>query len=82
MILSLCGFVALWFLLRDISCRVLFCSLSSCFFFLFFFSVPFSTVITSLGEERPLVYVLLVHLFIHFTNVHFCHFSLPLGVRD
>ena len=49
------------------------------FFFVFFFS-PFSTVITSLGQEkRKLVYLLLVHLFVYFTRVDFCP-SLPLDV--
>ena len=38
--------VALWFILRGASCFKVFpCSLSSCFV------IPFSTVITSLGEE-------------------------------
>ena len=46
------------------------CSLSSCFF------VPFSIVITSLGEEGAG----LVHLFVCFACVSFCPFSLPLGV--
>ena len=30
--------------------------------------------------KRELVYVLLVHLFVCFVRVSFCHFSLPLGV--
>ena len=39
-------YVALWFILRGASCFKVFpCSLSSCFF------IPFSIVITSLGEE-------------------------------
>ena len=51
----------------------LFCvALSSCFFILF------SIVIALLGEG--LVCVLLVHLFVCFVRVSFCHFSLPLGV--
>ena len=38
--------VALWFILRSASCfKVVPCSLSSCFV------IPFSIVITSLGEE-------------------------------
>ena len=37
-------------------------------------------MITSLGEERELVCVLLVHLFVYFARVNFCPFSLPLGV--
>ena len=66
--------VALWFILRGTSCFIVFpCSLSSCFF------IPFSIVITSLGK-RELVCVLLVHLFVCFVRVSFCHFSLPLGV--
>ena len=47
------------------------CSLSSSFFILF------SIVITSRGEWE-LVYVLLVHVFVCFVRVSFCH--LPLGV--
>ena len=30
--------------------------------------------------KRELVYVLLVHLFVYFARVSFCHFSVPLGV--
>ena len=37
--------VALWFIVRGVSCLVLFCSLSSCFL------RPFSIVITSFLEE-------------------------------
>ena len=66
--------VALWFILRDASCFKVFpCSLYSCFI------IPFSIVITSLGAEE-LVCVLLVHLFVCFVCVSFCHFSLPLVV--
>ena len=56
---------------------VMLCSLSSCFFF----SLLFSIVITSLGEEgaglcasRPFVF--------YFARVNFSPFLLPLGVRD
>ena len=38
-------------------------------------------MVTSLGEEREVVYVLLVHLFVYFARVNFYPFSLPLGVR-
>ena len=38
--------MALWFITRGISCLVLPCALSSCFF------SPFRIVITSLGEEE------------------------------
>ena len=39
-------YAALWFILRVVSCFKVFpCSLSSCFF------IPFSIVVTSLGEE-------------------------------
>ena len=31
--------------------------------------------------KRELVYVLLVHLFVHFACINFCPFYLPLGVR-
>ena len=66
--------VALWFILRGTSCFKVFpCSLSSCFV------IPFSIVITSLGKREP-VCVLLVHLFVCFVRVSFCHFSLPRGV--
>ena len=53
--------IALWFLLRGVSCFVLPCSLFSCLFFFFFFFVcfffffffsPFSILITSLGEGK------------------------------
>ena len=44
------------------------------------FSLLFSTVITSLGEERELVYVLLVLLVAYFARIKFCPFSLPLCV--
>ena len=46
------------------------------------FSVLFSIVITSLGEERELVYVVLVHLFVYFARFISVIFSLPLCVRD
>ena len=49
------------------------CSLSSCFV------ITFSIVITSLGEEGA-GWVLLVHVFVCFVRISFCHFSLPLGV--
>ena len=69
-VLFLCC-VALWFILRDATCFKFFpCSLSSCFF------IPFSIVFTSLGK-RELVCVLLVHLFVCFVRVNFCHFSFP-----
>ena len=68
--------VAFWFILRGASCFKVFpCSLSSCFF------IPFSIVITSLGE-RKLFCVLLLHLFVCFVRASFCHFSLLLGVGD
>ena len=86
MLLSFC--VASIFLLRGASYLVLPCSLFECFFFFLFFffcfvfiSSPYSIVVTSLGEEREVVYVLLVHLFVYFARVNFCPFSLPLGVR-
>ena len=49
-------------------------------FVLVFLQSLYSIMITSLGEERELVYVLLVHLFVYFARVNFCPFSLPLGV--
>ena len=69
--------VALCFILRGASCfKVFWCSLSTCFVILF------SGVITSLGEEGAglRASLLLVHLFVCFVRVSFCHFSLPLGV--
>ena len=42
--------------------------------------VCFSILITSFGEEEAGI-VLLVHLFVCFARVCFCHFSLPLGVE-
>ena len=51
-------------------------SLALLFVLVFFFSVLFSIVITSLGEE---IYVLLVRLFVYFAHINFCPFSPPLG---
>ena len=68
--------VALWFLLRCVSCLVLPCSWFSCFF-LFFFSVLSDHL--AFGKREP-VYVLLVHLFVYFARVNFCHFFLMSGV--
>ena len=51
-------FVALWFILRGDLLYVFPCVI----LFLCFFS-PFSIAITSLGEERELILVLLVRLF-------------------
>ena len=39
-------------------------------------------LISSRFGKRELVFVLLVQLFVYFARVSFCHFSLPLGVRD
>ena len=66
-------YVALWFILRGASCfKVCPCSLSSCFF------IPFSNVITSLGEEGASLCA--SRAFVCFARVSFCPFSLPLGV--
>ena len=68
-------FVALWFILRDASSFKLFlCSLSSCFV------IPFSIVITSLGEELGSWSVCFSCICLFVLYVSFCHFSLPLGV--
>ena len=65
--------VALWFIVRGVSCFKVFpCSLSSCF------AIPFSIVITSLGEEGAGLCA--SRAFVCFVRVSFCHFSLPLGV--
>ena len=45
--------------------------------FVLVFSVLFSIVTTSLGEEG-----LFVDLFVYFAYVNLCPFSLPLGIRD
>ena len=72
--------VALWFILRCASCFKDFpCSLSSCFF------IPFSIVITSLGEEGAALcssraFVCFVH--VSFFFFFFFPFSPPLGVGD
>ena len=66
-------FVALWFILRGYLFYVLPCVI----LFLCFFS-PFSTAITSLGEERANLSAF--HTFIRFALVWFCPFSLLLGV--
>ena len=69
--------MVLRFILRDASCLVLPCSLSSCFV------IPFSIVITSLGEEGAgLFRVCASRAFVYlFSRVKFCPFSLPLGAR-
>ena len=60
--------VALSVILRGASCfKVFSCSLSSCFV------IPFSIVITSLGEEGADL-VLPVHLIVCFVRVSFCYF--------
>ena len=65
--------VAFCIIERGASCFKVFpCSLSSCFV------IPFSNVITSLGEAGAVCAS--VHLFVCFVRVSFCHFSLPLGV--
>ena len=48
---------------------------------LLLFSALFNIVITSLGEERVLVYIFPVHVFVYFARVNFYLLSLPLGVR-
>ena len=47
-----------------------------------YFSVQFSIVVISLGEERELVYMLFVHLYVHHACFNFCRFLflLVLGV--
>ena len=50
-----------------------------CHFVLVFFS-PFSTAITSLGEERANLSVF--RTFVRFVLVWICRFSLPLGVWE
>ena len=45
--------------------------------FVFVFFSPFCIVITALGEERELAYVLLVHLFVHFARVDVWPFFSP-----
>ena len=65
-------FVALWCILPGASSfKVLPCSLSSCFF------LPFSIVITSLGEEGARLCASR-HLFVCFARVSFDPFSLLL----
>ena len=61
--------VALCFLLRG-AFKVFQCYLSSCFV------IPFSIVITSLGEEGAGLCA--SHACVE--RISFCHFSLPLGV--
>ena len=66
--------VALWFILRGASCFKVFpCSLSSCFF------IPFSIVITLLGEEGTGLCASRAFVCL-FLCVSVCHFSLPLRV--
>ena len=73
------GFVV--FILRAL--HVLKSSRAFCPCVFFFFFVFFSFILTlwspRLGK-RELVCVLLVHLFVCFVRVSFCHFPLPLGV--
>ena len=54
--------------------------LSLALLFVIVFFSPFSSVIISIGEERELSYVLLVHLFVYFARIDVCPTSLPLGV--
>ena len=68
-------FVALWFILRGDLLYVLPCVI----LFLCFFS-PFSTAITSLGEER--VNPSAFRAFVRFVLVWICRFPLPLGVWE
>ena len=68
-------FVALWFILQGDLFYVLPCVI----LFLCFFS-PFSTAITSLGEERANLSAF--HTFVRFALVWFCLFPLPLGVWE
>ena len=70
--LTLCCFVV-YSTRRFILCFTL------CYFVLVFFS-PFSTEITSLGEERANLSVF--RTFFRFVLVWFCRFSLPLGVWE
>ena len=49
-------------------------------FVLVFFSVLFSIVITSFGEERAGLCAF--RAFVYFARVNFFQFSLPFGVRD
>ena len=67
--------VALWFILRGASFFKVFPrSLSSCFV------IPFSIVITSLGEEGAGLCASRAYICLFVLYVSFCHFSLPLGV--
>ena len=68
-------FVALWFILRGYLFYVLPCVI----LFLCFFS-PFSTAITSLGEERANLSAF--RTFVRFALVWFCLFPLPRGVWE
>ena len=65
---------ALWFILRAVhvlkSSRALCPRVSS-----FFLALRSPRL-----RKRELVCVLLMHLFVYFVRVSFCHFSLPLGV--
>ena len=67
MLFLLC--VALWFILRG----------SSCFKVFPCYVIPFSIVITSLGEEGASLCASRAFV-VCFERVSFCHFSLPLGV--
>ena len=65
--------MALWFILRGVSCLKFFsCSLSSRFF------IPFSIVITSLGEEEAGLCA--SRTFVCFARISVCPFTLPLDV--
>ena len=54
--------------------------LSHALLFVLVFLVLFSTVITSLGEKRAVLFV--SRAFMYFARFNLCPFSLPLGVRD
>ena len=74
--------VGLWFSLPGVSCWVLLCSLFSCVCVCVCVCVLSCLALWSsrLGT-RKLVYVLLMYLFVYFSRVNCCPFSLPLGVR-
>ena len=70
--------VALWFHVEMLSLALLFVLMFynpfSIEFIVFVFYIPVSIVITSTGEEKTPVHVLLVHLFVYFTHVDFWPF--------
>ena len=74
--LLFCATLWILLILRDVSCSVVPCSLFSCIF-----PVLFSIVITSLGEEKEMIYMFLVHLIVYLSVFFLLLFLTGVGCR-